>query len=317
MGQRSFANIDGIILSKKDSGVLNVNHLGLRLPAKMMFEDDPIDIEKGRKLLNYTKVTITAETLECDYNMLQDFIQVYLVDGMVNAQIHTAAQQPALDSRGLKGNEVFNFGWTPNGNGYLGFTFKYRESYNAAGEKKTSAIVTLTLTLEKNEMDLIISAALTNLYTVPVFTKSKVNPGHIIDIQHPNGLTSLLDKSDLSSYTLEIESVGDGEPSLYGREQSDYLRTKIDFITKVAGILKYKGLANTDELSPLYIYEKISDTVRTLKQFNYGALSRSLPLEISDKRRLTISFMGDIPILNTQFSNSVTGGVTTKIIQFG
>lgn len=317
MGQRSFAYIDGIMLAKKDDWNTNINHLGLRMPATLKFEDDPISIEKGRQLLNFTKVSLEAETVECDYNMLRDFIEIYMVDGAVNAAIHTAPQQAATDSRGLKGQEVLNFGWSPNGNGFMGFSFKYKESYNANGDKKTSAVVSLSLTLEKNEMDAILALALSNTINTPVYNRSKVNPGHLIDIQHPNGSTSLLAKGDINTYSLEMESKGDGEPTLYGREQHDVLSTKIEITTKVSGIPRYKEINLIDELSPLYIYEKISDTVKTLKKFNYGALSRSQNLSIGEKRRNTITFMGDIPMLKTAFSDVVSGGITTKTIQFG
>ena len=284
MGQRSFAYIDGIMLTKKDDWNTNINHLGLRKSSTLKFEDDPIDIERGRKLLNFTKVTLEAETVECDYNMLRDFIEIYMVDGAVNAAIHTAPQQAAVDSRGLKGQEVLNFGWSPNGNGFMGFSFKYKESYNANGEKKTSAVVTLVLTLEKNEMDAILATALTNTLNTPIYTRSKVNPGHIISIAHPSSGVLLLDKGDINTYSLEMESKGDGEPTLYGREQHDLLSTKIEITTKVSGIPGYKALNLIDELSPLYIYEKISDTVKTLKKFNYGALSRSQSLNIGEKK---------------------------------
>jgi len=315
MGQRSFANVDGVMLSKKDS-TSNTNFLALRKPAKMMFEDDPIDLEKGMKLNNFTKMTLEVETTMCDYLMLKDFIQVYLVDGMVNASIHTAAQQAGLDSRGLKGNEVFNFGWTPNGNGYAGFSFKYRESYSN-GEKQTSAIIKLSVTLEKDEMDIILATSLVNVPSYDVPDKSKVNPGHLMSVYHPNLSTLLLEKNEILSYLLEMESVGDGDDTIYARPLPDYLRTKIDFVTKTAGVQKYSDLKRTDEFSPLYIREKISANVQTLKQFNYASLSRTQSLDISDKRRMNISFVGDIPILKNSFSDSTGGGITTKVLALG
>jgi hypothetical protein len=281
-----------------------------------MFEDDPIDLEKGMKLLNFTKMSLEVETMMCDYDMLQDFIEVYLVDGMVDANIHTAAQQATLDSRGLKGNEVINMSWSPNGNGYAGFSFKYRESYNN-GEKQTSAIVRLSLTLEKDEMDQLLATALVNNVSADVVDRTKVNPGYLISVHHPNLSTVLLEKTDILSYLLEMESVGDGEDSLYGRPMPDYLRTKIDFSTKTAGMQKYYDLKRTDEFSPIYIREKISATEHIVKQFNTASLSRGQSLDISDKRRLSISFAGDIPILKSGFSSAVAGGITTKTAQFG
>ena len=316
MGQRSFANIDGVALKKKDTVNTNLQYLALRKSAVMIFEDDPISLMLGKTLKNFTRVTLEVEAVDIGYNQLKDFIQVYIFDGMISATVHTAPQQPTLDGRGFKGNEVINFGWSPNGNGYAGFSFKYMETYSN-GEKKSSANVKLMLNLEKDEMDQMVAGALINNPSSDIIDKTKVNKGHILSIAHPSLAVQLVDKPDILTYSLELESVGDGDDTLYGRQLTDSLRTKIDITTKTAGIEKYRELNNTDEFAPLYIREKISAVEQTLKQFNYGALSRSEKLELSDKRRLSVSFVGDVPILKTGFTDSVAGGITTKVFQLG
>jgi len=307
---KSFVNIDKVILSKFGSnGTVSVQPLGLRNPAKYTIEDDPIQIELGQSVRNFTKLGLEAETVQCDYDMLKDFIEVYCVDEKVDAHIVTAAQQAATDSRGLKGNEVINHGWSPNGNGYAGFSFKYSEEYSS-GTKKTSALVKLALSLEKDEAELLLATTLTN---GSLLTDTKdyaaINPGMLLGIEYP-GAANIFEKGDIASYKLEMESKGDGE-NIYGRPASDYLDTMVEIISKKdATVAKLRAINALAENSSLYLYEKLTPTIYTQKQFN--RISRVAVNEISDKRFLKITFKTQIPILSAVFSTAVAGGITYK-----
>jgi len=307
---KSFVNIDKVILGKYGSNCLvSAQPLGLRNPAKMTIEDDPIQIELGQSVRNFTKFGLEVETIQCDYDMLKDFIEVYCVDEKVDAHVMTGPQQAATDSRGLKGNEVINFGWSPNGNGYAGFAFKYTEEYSS-GTKKTSALVKLALSLEKDEAELLLATALTN-GTALTDTKdyAAVNPGNLVSIEYPSAM-NIFEKGDLFSYKLDMESKGDGD-NIYGRPSSDYNDVVFEMITKKdASLTKLRAINAIAENAPLYIYEKLSPTLYLQKQFN--RISRVAVAELSDKRFMKLTFKTQVPILNNVFSTSVAGGITYK-----
>ena len=307
---KSFVNIEKVILSKAGSnGNTNVQPLGLRQPAKLTIEDDPIAIELGQSVRNYTKFNLEAETIQCGYDMLKDFVEVYCVDEKVDMHAVTGPQQAALDSRGLKGNEVLTFGWFPNGNGHMGFGFKYTEEYSD-GTKKTSALIKLPLNIEKDEADTILALASVNS-SEPTDTKNytNVNPGYLVAIEYP-AAANLFTKDNLHSYKIDIESKGDGA-NTYGRPYSDYLDVVIEIITKKdASIAKVRELNALAQNSALYFYEKLSPTVQTQKQFN--RISRTVFSELSDKRYLKATFKTQVPILSSAFSTAVTGGITYK-----
>lgn len=316
MSNRSFAYVDKIILSKKDTSDTNVQPLALRTPGIITITDDPISIENGLTLRNYTKMVIEATTHQCDYAMLADFINVFSIDGMVNAHIVTSAQQATADSRGLKGNEVLNFGNTPNGNGYAGFYYKYSEQYDNS-TRKTSCLVRLTLMLEKDEADLLLATAKVNTSEVAAgIDRTRVNPGIIMSIENPIG-TALFDKTDLQSYKLDLESKG-GDDTIYGRPDIQALAANVEIISsRDSGWDKMRNMFNGNELASLLIHEKISPTLFTRRVFNENMIARSPEFQTTDKRYMKLTYKGEIPIIKTTFAAWTANGITTNNMIFG
>ncbi len=310
---RSFASIEKVVLSKKDSnGTQNAHRLGLRYPAKLTISDNPITIDRNRPISNFVDFDFEAETLECDFYMLKDFIEVYCVDGMIDAYMMTAAQQPTADSRGMKGNEIYQFGWNPNGNGYLGFGFKYVESFSN-GNKKTSATVKGKLSLENTEASTILLSALTNdLYLNDFGSQHKINPGNIVSISYAD--SELISKHEIHSYNLSIETKGD-EPTVYGRECSDYLSVTCEIVTKNSGVNKFQEILSRATNSNLVIKEKLSPNLYFEKEFE--AIGKAVSVEIGDKRFMKLTFKGDFPLINTSFTSNTSEGVMVRIMKLG
>lgn len=307
--------IKKIILSKYNSlFTLNVQPLGLRKNGKMVISDDVIKLEKELSVRNYTKFNAEAETVQCGYTMLRDFISVYAADGRVDAHILTMPQQSTPDGRGLKGEEMLGFGYSPNGNGHMGFGFKYIEEYSN-GKKETSAQVKLQVSLPKAEADTILAFNQAGTSSIPDTLKPlDVNPGILIGIEHPTGI-GLIGMDDLVSYKLELESKGDGE-TVYNRPVTDYIAVTVEIITKNSSIAAMRTAHGISEFASLAIKERLTNTVITEKVFAAGSISRILETEIADKRQMKLVWKGNVPIHAIDFRTIVIGGITVNQIVF-
>lgn len=314
---RSFVRIKAAAFSKMNTGgVTSLQNLGLRNDATLIIEDDPLIVDRNVPIRNFVKFGFEGETVEVDYDKLKDFLEVYCVDGLVDAVFITADQQAALDGRLLKGNEILRFGSSPNSNGYLGFGIRYTEEYSN-GTKKTSCVIKADVNLEKSEADTILALALTNSSSEVIDPpdKTRINPGIITAIESPTG-TPLVAKKDIHSYKLTIETKGD-EPGLYGRTYPDYVSVTLEIVVKEAGVMAMRTLMNTNELPTITIKEQISSTEYTHKVFEAKSLGRVVKNEVGNKRMMTINFQGDIPVLGVTFASELVETITTNTITFG
>lgn len=313
----STPGIKKIVLSKYDSlFTQNVQPLGLRKTGKLIISDDVVKLEKELSVRNYTKFTAEAETVQCGYDMLRDFITVYCADGRVDAHILTMPQQAAADGRasGLKGNEMLGFGWSPNGNGHMGFGFKYMEEYSN-GKKETSAQVKLQVNLPKAEADHILAFNQVGTSSlIDTLKPQDVNPGIILTIEHPTG-TTLLGMEELVSYKLELESKGDGE-TIYNRPVTDYISVTCEIVTKHSSIAAMRSIQNISELASLSIKERLNTNTLSEKLFGAGSIARVLENEIADKRQLKCVWKGNVPIHAIDFRTITQSGVVVKQMVF-
>jgi hypothetical protein len=288
----------------------------LRNEATLIIEDDPLIVDRNVPIRNFVKFSFEGETVEIDYLKLKDFLEVYCVDGLVDAVFITADQQAALDGRLLKGNEILRFGASPNSNGYLGFGFRYTEEYSN-GTKKTSCVMKGDLNLEKDEADTILALALTNSSSEVIDppNKARINPGIITAIESPTAST-LVPKKDIHSYKLTLETKGD-EAGLYGRTMPDYISVTLEIVVKDAGVMAMRTLMNANELPTVTIKEQISTTEFTHKTFAAKSIGRVVKNEVGNKRMMTINFQGDIPVLGVTFASDTVDTITTNTITFG
>lgn len=302
---RAIAGIKSVkIRSKNWITGLPTTSLGLRYPAKLTIEDEAIEIEKAKSVRNFVKFSLEAETIQCDFAMLKNFIGTYAVDGAVQAELMTESQSGAADVRGLKENEVFKFGSADaQPNSALGFGFKYNEEYSS-GTKKTSCTIKGNLSIEKDVADAMLATVLTDSPTFGTDVKDydSVSTGNLVSIEHPTA-SSLLGKADIISYKLGVETKS-GDATIYGREGVDYLSVSLEIVTSASSMANQRLLNAIAEDGSVSITTKAqtgSGAVDDTKTFVSGVFGRVSKNEIGDKRNITISFKGEVPIRDISF----------------
>lgn len=318
MSRATYGIMKYILAQKGSSFAAGKQEMGLRRPAEFVVEDAVVGIEREKHVVNYKKFSSKVETVQCGYDMLKDFIEKYCVDQMVEAHIVTQPQKATPDSSpraNLKGNEVYNFTYGSDNNGYMGFKFKYVEEY-ANNKHEAFAEITNQVALPKAVADEIITLAKVATSTLTDTNKPQnVDPAILTAIEHPSG-TALVDLTDIVSYKLELESVGEGE-SMYARPYIDDLSVKITLISKKAMNEDYLSITGVDENTSLTILRKISATENIAYEFEANTVSRKLGNKNSNSRSHEIVWSGKIPLFKATFSTSVAGGITTKKIIFG
>jgi hypothetical protein len=302
---RAIAGIRSVkIRAKNWIAGLPTTSLGLRYPAKLTIEDEVIEIEKAKSVRNFVKFSLEAETIQCDYAMLKNFIGTYAVDGAVQAELITESQSGAADVRGLKGNEVFKFGSADaQPNSALGFGFKYNEEYSS-GTKKTSCTIKGNLSIEKDVADAMLATVLTDSNTFGTDAKeyASVSTGNLVSINHSTP-GNLLGKADIISYKLGVETKA-GDATIYGREGIDYLSVSLEIVTSASSMANQRLLNAIEEDGAVEITTKAqagSGASDDKKIFVAGTIGRVSKNEIGDKRSITITFKGEIPIRDITF----------------
>lgn len=312
---RSYAGVKSIKLFKKDdwanaTGFLT--HLGLRADGSLQITDATVTDHLNRTV-NYGKIFhIMGDTYQVPFETLRTFIQQFAADSMVNASIVTYPQSIDPNS-GVPIQDVFTFGYTPNGNGYAGFDFDF-----TLDQKERKCKVDLEVKMSQIDANSIITAAKTNTDTYgTAIDRTKIYPPQNIIISGASPSDILMDKSVISDFKLELKTKGE-KSQITNRTMVNFVDASLEFsglAAQVDDFLSY--MARATDQSITFEHDVATNVIEKFV-FN-GSIVRTDEFFMGkDKRYIKAVFKGEIPLLNisTSVVSDVLSGITTKQITF-
>lgn len=305
---RSRAGIEVFAVGGKDValGSAPFFNVGMRENGTLEINDDVRNDWRDKPDPIAKIFTATAKSYQVRYEDLKVFIQNFCVDGDVKTQLVTTPQ--ALDGAN-KVKDVYNFGYTPNGQGYMDFGFKFELG------KERSADITTKVRLPYQLADTLIRTAKTNTtaLTEGVDTAKRYRP-YLFTIESPSG-TNLVDQINVKNRMITLESEGE-DSELSGKTSVNFIKHNIELTIDAASVDAFISLLEKDSQSTLKLYEWVTPTVRECYFFNGSVGRQDQFMTDKTKRELKITFAGKSSLLDIDFAEATAGGITTKTITF-
>lgn len=267
--------------------------LGLRTPGDMIIT--PVNEQKDhldRYLRNMYKVKVESSTFQCALPDLKTFLNVYLADAEVDAQI------VVMDKWGDGSHKLFQFEQAALTS--PGFDFEYMVS-----EKEKNCKIILECDLHYQEAKLAIDSA--QVQGINPWLQNTANGlgnsgikfgkytgSHLIDVKSPSG-TDLFSRSSIVTHKLNLKPKG--SRSEYGRLLADYLTVNIEIVSRDNRVETMQTLFNRDQEVYIKLVYRLDNGNSETFIFNQGSLTCKNEFKRGDSEVYSkVTYGADVPL---------------------